>query len=129
MPGRATMRHENGSWHEGILEESNRLHESCIDMHGAHLHITLGRSLPIHPIPSANAIFGTIKRMGMGMKGNLPAWGRLSRMIKTEPDIRNKAIRAMLFKTGMMQKGATGPFSQMMRRPISSGDGSRYGKK
>jgi len=33
------MRHENRSWHEGILKDINRMQERSIDMREAHFHI------------------------------------------------------------------------------------------
>jgi len=33
------MRHENGSWHEGILKDINHMQERSIDMREAHFHI------------------------------------------------------------------------------------------
>ena len=39
------MRHENRSWHEGILKDINRMQERSIDMRGAYFlikHFLLG---------------------------------------------------------------------------------------
>jgi len=41
------MRHENGSWHEGILKDINHMQERSIDMREAHFHI----KLPFNSIP------------------------------------------------------------------------------